>query len=79
MKSECRPQEQQCKGSLIIVGQATKEGKAFVSNASPQLRKIGSLPKSSEEHEVGMVGLRMQDMTGDVDESREGRRMSAAK
>ena len=40
-----------------------------------------SVPKSSEEQDVGMVGLRMQDMVGDVDERGESewRRPSGVK
>ena len=67
----------QYKDSLIIVGHATSERKTLVRLYHGLGRE--GIPKSSEEQEVGMVGLRMQDMVGDVDERGEWRRPSAVK
>ena len=49
----------------MVCGQIT-ENACYSSVELHDGRKGGSIPKSSEEHEVGMVGLRMQDMVGDV-------------
>ena len=53
--------------------------KGFVRKRTRNDLEGESIPNSSEEQEVGMVGLRMQDIAGDMDESGDGRRMSAAK
>ena len=53
--------------------------KGFVRKRTRNDLEGESIPNSSEEQEVGMVGLRMQDMAGKVRrESRVGSKVKAA-
>ena len=66
MKLAWYPEDAQDKDSLIIVGHATRGRKRHWSDEPLNGLDRESVPKSSEEQEVGMVGLRMQDMAGDM-------------
>ena len=79
MKLAWYPEDAQDKDSLIIVGHATRGRKRHWSDEPLNGLDRESVPKSSEEQEVGMVGLRMQDMAGKVRrESRVGSKVKAA-